>query len=62
MYCERDLVITQVLDLETMQFEPGPTMQQARYGCTATLINAERILVVGGGNRAYLASTELLSV
>ena len=51
-----------MLNLEAMQFEAGPTMQDARNG-TATTIDAERVLVIGGRvNEAASASTEVLSV
>ena len=49
---------TQVLDLETMQFVPGPTMRNARSGCAALSIDKERVLVIGG---SYSASTEVLA-
>jgi len=53
-----------VLDLETMQFEAGPSMQSARYSCAATPLDADRVLVIGGSDitREYLASTEILGV
>ena len=37
-----------MLDLETMQFEAGPTLQDARYFGAATKLDAERVLVIGG--------------
>ena len=52
---------TQVLDLETMEFEAGPAMEIARYACAATRLDADRVLVIGGkDNGTYLASTEIL--
>ena len=46
-----------------MQFEAGPTMQVARYACTVTSIDAERVLVIGGyADGAASATTELLGV
>ena len=49
----------QVLDLETMQFEAGPTMEIARLFS----LDAERVLVIGGGDDGpVLSSTEVLSV
>ena len=54
---------SQVLDVETMQFEAGPTQQDARYKCAATKLDAERVIVIGGRvNHATSASTEVLSV
>lgn len=44
---------TQVLDLETMQFEAGPTMQRARF-CGATRLDADRVLVIGGHDRVLV--------
>ena len=53
---------TQVLDLETMEFEAGPTMEIARGGCAAVAIDACRVLVIGGeDNQTCLASTEILA-
>ena len=50
---------TQVLDLETMQFEAGPTMEEACYG--ATPLDADRILVIGGWDDGTAsARTEIL--
>ena len=52
---------TQVLDLGTMEFEAGPTMQIARFGCAATPLDADRVLVIGGrSNGTNFASTEIL--
>jgi predicted HAD superfamily phosphohydrolase YqeG len=45
-----------VLDIETMQFAPGPTMQQAQSSCAVMLIDTERVLVVGDD------TTEVLGV
>jgi len=54
---------TQVLDLETMQFEAGPPMQRARFACAATPLGADRVLVIGGYDiGTHLASTEILGV
>ena len=52
----------QVLDLETMQFEAGPTMQEVRLYCAATTLDAERVLVIGGNIGAGSTTTEVLSV
>ena len=54
---------TQVLDIETMQFEAGPTMEGARFA--ATRLDADRVLVIGGydnsnDDETNLASTEIL--
>ena len=50
-----------MLDLETMQFEAGPTMQRARFAFAATPLGADRVLVIGGyENGISLASTEIL--
>ena len=52
---------TQVLDLEKMQFEAGPTMEIAHGGCAAVPLDSDRVLVIGGYyNGTYLASTEIL--
>ena len=53
---------SQVLDIDTMQFEPGPTMQEARF-LANTALDADRVIVIGGRvNGAESASTEVLSV
>ena len=50
-----------MLNLETMQFDPGPTMESSRYGCAACSLDADRVLVVGGCyDGDFLASTEIL--
>ena len=52
---------TQVLDLETMEFEAGPTIQRARGACAAVPLDVDRILVIGGyDDGTALASTEIL--
>ena len=61
---------TQVLDLETMQFEAGPTMERARFASAVTPLDAYRVLVIGGSHDVggsggfddvtVLASTEIL--
>ena len=38
----------QVLDIETMHFEAGPTMEIGRYGLAVAPLDANRVLVVGG--------------
>jgi hypothetical protein len=58
---------TQVLNLEMMQFESGPTKIQARAACVVVLLDAEHVLVIGGyggtnSNYNNLASTEVLGV
>jgi hypothetical protein len=61
---------TQVLELETMQFEPGPMMRTKRFASSespeklcvaAMLIDDKRVLVLGV-NSAGLTSTKLLCV
>ena len=50
-----------MLDLETMQFEAGPTMEVARGACAAAPLDADRVLVIGGeDHETHLASTETL--
>ena len=50
-----------MLDLETMQFEAGPTMLKERFAAAA-LLDGDRVLVIGGSDEdgADLASTEIL--
>jgi hypothetical protein len=53
---------TELLDLATMEFVPGPTMQTARGGPAAVLLDAARILVIGGHDvDDDFATTELLA-
>ena len=57
------LKTTEVLDLDEMQFQPGPNMQSKRTGCLVTLVGAEQILVVGGYDGGYKSkTTEILAV
>ena len=49
-----------MLDLETMQFEAGPTMEMAHGGAAATPLDANRILVIGGSDKVTTATTEIL--
>ena len=49
-----------MLDLETMEFEAGPTMEEARVSA-AVALDVERVLVIGGGGIIFdFASTEIL--
>ena len=41
-----------MLDLETMQFEAGPVLQQYRPNCATTTLGANRIVI--GGSRSTL--------
>ena len=51
-----------MLDLETMEFEAGPTMEIARGDCAAVPLDADRVLVIGGyDNGTYLNTTEILA-
>ena len=51
-----------MLDLETMEFEAGPTMEKARGGCAAIPLDADRVLVIGGcDNGTHLNTTEILA-
>jgi hypothetical protein len=56
------LATTELLDVATMEFSPGPTMPNARSGVAAARLDAAegapRILVVGGG----LSTTTMLAV
>ena len=52
---------TQVIDLETMEFEAGLTMEKARDGCAAVALDADRVLVIGGEDTGtILETTEIL--
>jgi hypothetical protein len=55
---------TEVLDIWTMAFAPGPSMSSARFFCAAARVDAQHVLVVGGQDSANtaLATTELLDV
>jgi hypothetical protein len=67
------LASTELLDLGTMAFTPGPTMRSLRFACAAVRLDAHRCLVVGGKNEDveedeedeednYLSSTEVLDI
>ena len=49
------------LNLEIKQWEALPPLQQARYGCKATVCNDGSLLVIGGFNGQEMASVERLS-
>jgi hypothetical protein len=53
---------TELLDVATMEFEPGPTMQVGRIGIAAVRLDAAgeapRILVLGG----EISGTEVLAI
>jgi hypothetical protein len=56
------LATTELLDVATMAFEPGPTMQTARSNIAAIYLDAAeeepRIIVLGGGE----STTEVLAL
>jgi hypothetical protein len=56
------LATTELLNVATMEFEPGPTMQTPRGSVAAVCLGAAeeepRILVLG----EYLSTTELLAI
>jgi hypothetical protein len=54
---------TLLLDAQTMAFTDGPNLLAKRRGCAAVLIDADRLLVVGGCSgigRGWLNTTEIL--
>jgi hypothetical protein len=55
---------TEVLDVRTMVFAPGPSMGSARSLCAAAAVDSRHVLVLGGEDSAgtALATTELLDV
>ena len=55
---------TEVLDLSTMAFTPGPNLLSRRLGCAAAVrLDAHRCLVVGGlDGRSSVNSTEVLGI
>jgi hypothetical protein len=55
---------TEVLDVRTMSFAPGPSMGSARAFCAAVRVDARHVLVIGGQDSVptALATTELLDV
>jgi hypothetical protein len=55
---------TEVLDIRTMAFAPGPSMGSERYGCAAVPIDAQHVLVISGYNSGYqvLNTTEIFDV
>mmetsp|Transcript_43639 Transcript_43639/g.79571 ORF Transcript_43639/g.79571 Transcript_43639/m.79571 type:complete len:333 (+) Transcript_43639:14-1012(+) len=51
------------LEPHCMRFTQGPDMLQARGGCAAALLDAERVIIVGGFDGTNrLASTEILNL
>jgi spermidine synthase len=59
------LASTELLDVATMEFEPGPALRTGRYACACVKLEAAtgpRIVVVGGSDGTDLASTEVLSL
>jgi hypothetical protein len=55
---------TEILNVRTMAFAPGPSMASARSWCAAAAVDAQHVLVIGGLDSlgTSLASTELLDV
>jgi hypothetical protein len=58
------LTTTEVLDVRTMAFAPGPSMGSTRSFCAVVPVDAQHVLVVGGedSENTPLATTELLDV
>jgi len=62
------LASTEILDVRTMSFAPGPSMGSTRRFCATVPVDAQHVLVVGGKNEssstllATMATTELLDV
>jgi len=56
------LASTELYDLKTQTFAPGPTMGSKRWGCAAVVLEDGQVLVVGGNNgTSPLSSTEVLN-
>ena len=54
---------TEIFDVNTRSFTPGPNLLTRRSDCAAVALDACRILVFGGfGDSAQLATTEVLNV
>jgi len=54
---------TELLDIATMAFSPGPDMLHRREACCAALLGGRRVLVLGGSDGgSRLASTEILDL
>lgn len=54
---------TEVLNLSTMSFTPGPSMQSKRGGCAIVPLDSQRFLVIGGRvGSETLATTEVLDL
>jgi len=55
---------SEVLDVRTMAFAPGPSMGSARCYCVALQVDAEHVLVIGGEDSSsmLLATTEHLDM
>lgn len=39
---------TEILDIDTLVFHPGPKLGSRRHGCAAVMLSSQRLLVIGG--------------
>lgn len=54
---------TEIYDLRTNLFTPGPALNEPRYGHTATLLPSGRVLIAGGTtSEGVTASTEIIDI
>ncbi|KAJ1448670.1 hypothetical protein M885DRAFT_623227 [Pelagophyceae sp. CCMP2097] len=60
----RELDSTEILDLRTMKFSPGPKMQSRRNECGGVVVDDNHVLIVGGNDSTMLptATSELLNL
>jgi len=59
----QSLQTTEILDVRTMAFAPGPSMTSVRWGFAAVPVDDRHVLFIGGqGSSGAFTSTELLDV
>ena len=58
------MITTEVLDVNTMSFEPGPVMQTWRCLYSAAALDAHHIIVFGGADLSFesLSSSEVIVI
>ena len=63
-FASRPTNTTEVLDVNTMSFEPGPVMRTGRNFCVAAALYDHRIIVLGGDDSNYevLSSSEVITI
>ena len=55
------LTTTEILDIDTMKFSPGPLMSSGCSGCAVVSLHGSILVVGGGGGDSRTNTTEVLS-